>query len=516
MATLFVPQNKWVSIDHSDPKPAGLPSQNPTRSFWADSSPDANPLSREGSTGPLITDADVCIIGSGITGVGVAYHLSEAIETNCAPVTTQGSYSRGERLLCVFYSWLSYSLDVGWCADGLIGAGATGRNGGHLTPAAFSEFHDRASKYGPEEAKRSNTLEAHTASSLVRIIQDHGWVNDVDLVHGGHIKLLCSDQQVESAQRDREAAVDAGWSLDGVLALSKEEVEATFGAHYPAVKIPGYNLWPLKLVTKLYQLAQSRTGKGFDLTLHTHTPVTAIQRENVSSSASEPSANATRAYRLLTPRGAIACSRVVHATNAYASHLLPFLAGPQGIVPVRGQVIATRASVGTDQIKINSWTANEGREYWFPRPIDSADEKPLVILGGAGNVVYVDDDTTCHPKVGESLRAFLPTVFEGKFERGREPEMEWTGIMGYTAIKDPFVGPIDKFQGTDITRYTGQFIAAGYSGHGMPLTPSLVLSSAEVVVQMIVAELTGTEWIQPEWLPTRYLTGKERELMMRN
>lgn len=65
-----------------DPKPAGLPSPNPTRSFWTDSSPDASPLAREGSAGSLVTSADVCIIGSGVTGVGVAYHLSEAIKTN--------------------------------------------------------------------------------------------------------------------------------------------------------------------------------------------------------------------------------------------------------------------------------------------------------------------------------------------------------------------------------------------------------------------------------------------------
>ena len=68
---------KCFSID-SD-KPASLPSQNPTHSYWTDSSPDANPLACEGSAGPLTTDADVCIIGSGFTGVGVAYHLSEAI-----------------------------------------------------------------------------------------------------------------------------------------------------------------------------------------------------------------------------------------------------------------------------------------------------------------------------------------------------------------------------------------------------------------------------------------------------
>ena len=62
-------------------EPASMPSANPTQSFWIHSSPDANPLAREGSEGPLITDADICIIGSGITGVGVAYHLSEASET---------------------------------------------------------------------------------------------------------------------------------------------------------------------------------------------------------------------------------------------------------------------------------------------------------------------------------------------------------------------------------------------------------------------------------------------------
>lgn len=49
--------------------PANLPVPNPSKSFWIDSSPDANPLRAEGSTGSLTDDADVCIIGSGITGM---------------------------------------------------------------------------------------------------------------------------------------------------------------------------------------------------------------------------------------------------------------------------------------------------------------------------------------------------------------------------------------------------------------------------------------------------------------
>lgn len=55
---------------------------NATRSFWLDGAPDVNPLARAGSTGPLTADADICVIGSGITGVSVAYHLSKLFENN--------------------------------------------------------------------------------------------------------------------------------------------------------------------------------------------------------------------------------------------------------------------------------------------------------------------------------------------------------------------------------------------------------------------------------------------------
>lgn len=58
-----------------------LPVANPTKSFWLDSSPDANPLAAEGSTGPLTADADIAIIGSGVTGVAAAYHLAKSLQS---------------------------------------------------------------------------------------------------------------------------------------------------------------------------------------------------------------------------------------------------------------------------------------------------------------------------------------------------------------------------------------------------------------------------------------------------
>ena len=71
--------------------PAGLPVENPTPSFWTSSAPDANPLAFEGSEGRLTRDADICIIGSGITGesgISIAWKLADlmlhAVRNRCS------------------------------------------------------------------------------------------------------------------------------------------------------------------------------------------------------------------------------------------------------------------------------------------------------------------------------------------------------------------------------------------------------------------------------------------------
>lgn len=60
---------------------SSLPVSGPTKSFWTHGTVDANPLAAEGSEGALTSEADVCIIGSGITGTSVAYHLSKLVKT---------------------------------------------------------------------------------------------------------------------------------------------------------------------------------------------------------------------------------------------------------------------------------------------------------------------------------------------------------------------------------------------------------------------------------------------------
>lgn len=83
------------------------------------------------------------------------------------------------------------------------------------------------------------------------------------------------------------------------------------------------------------------------------------------------------------------------------------------------------------------WDANEISEYWFPMPAKydgGKDGNPLVILGGGREAtaprfeLYEDDDSVINDDVSRLLKDFLPNLFEGRYENGREPEMEWVRL----------------------------------------------------------------------------------------
>jgi len=104
---------------------------------------------------------------------------------------------------------------------------------------------------------------------------------------------------------------------------------------------------------------------------------------------------------------------------------------------VRGQVIATRASRSVAERE--SFLANEGFEYWFPRPVSRPNDAPLVILGGgretAGQYeVYNTNDAGLNDEVGKVLRRFLPSVQPDAFERGKQPEMEWVRSRAFVFV----------------------------------------------------------------------------------
>ncbi|KAJ7181107.1 FAD dependent oxidoreductase-domain-containing protein [Mycena filopes] len=463
---------------------ADLPHPDPTHSFWTHS-PGANPLAGEGSTGALTDEADVCIIGSGITGVSAAYHLANAIADGTFPAPSEDTQLRAVILEARDFC-----------------SGATGRNGGNLTPYEFGGFRKVEARFGREDALRHYAIEHYSATEMARIARTAGWDEAVDLVEGGHMDVVLTEELLKEGRADFEAALAAGKTVNSTW-LDREEMNSTYGTYNWGVRSPGYNVWPLKFVTQLF-LQTRKITPGLDLRLHTRTPVTSVVPLTSEDSA--------RRWELTTPRGAVQCSYVLHATNGYASHLLPHMAGTgfSSIIPVRGQVLAMRAAAPLSALSTISWAGASG--YWFPRPVTDADPDahPLVILGGARDTagppfeMGVTDDSVVNGVVGGVLRGFLATMFPGLYAPKREPEAEWTGIMGYTALEIPFVGEVVS-DAED--KWAGQFIAAGYHGHGMPRA----FGCAEVVVQMIAAEVSSNntrkrEWVPPVWFPRSFLT----------
>ncbi|KAG9047888.1 hypothetical protein FS837_001279 [Tulasnella sp. UAMH 9824] len=379
-------------------------------------------------------------------------------------------------------------------------------------------MHYLTVKYGAEEAAKSPALEEYTVSEILRIIKENGWESSVDLVECRRINLVFDERELGGIECDIAAARRAKVSeIENVEFLKAEQVEKEYRANYPGYRQLGNNIWPLKLVTKLFQRAQdpapspnAKTSSphavfsgvaspSMDLSLHTHTTVMGVNSFLIDE-------RRTSAYEVYTTKGVIRADYVVHATNGYVSHLLPQFTEPENaVVPVRGQVIATRASVPRDELWTDNFVGNAGFEYWFPRPCPSS-ERPLIILGGGRESApwesNVTDDSFLDETVGKTLRGFLPNVYPKSFTRDSEPEFEWTGIMAFTPTKDPYVGLVSSSS----VRPSGEYVSVGYNGRGM----ARAFACAQAVAQMIVAKRNGKTWERPPWLPIWYLTEQTR------
>jgi glycine/D-amino acid oxidase-like deaminating enzyme len=230
-------------------------------------------------------------------------------------------------------------------------------------------------------------------------------------------------------------------------------------------------LWPYKLVARLLQ--DLLASPSFNL--QTLTPAETIQPTKDNK------------WLITTPRGTIVAGTLALATNAYTSHLLPSFADL--IVPCRGQMsalIPPPSLAGSDRLKTSMGFEGDGLDdYLIQRPNDRGGH--LMFGGGRtfAKSIGVTDDSSFDGHTAQYLRRELLDAFQLPERKEQKAELEavaqWTGIMGFSRDEVPWVGPVPGMEGV--------FVAAGFTGHGMPNT----WLSGKAVARMVSGRLGGEE-----------------------
>lgn len=415
-----------------------LPWSNPTVSYWQD--PPAH-ISNHRTSPELPNEADVVIVGSGVTGSTIA---NECLSREPPPSVIMLE----SRTAC---------------------SGATGRNGGHTKHASYRSFLDNMQVHGKEEAARIARFEHRCMKAVHSFARDNNikcdsWEGDtVDVIYdeGQWKRAKTAVEEMKRALgKDDPAADYTFWGADE--AANKFLAKGSLGAlSYEAGSLSAY-----KFVIGVLNLALS---KG--LNLQTATPAVKIAKNNTIGS-----------WTVETPRGSIKTKKLILATNGYSAHLCPALQGI--IVPLRGHMTAQRqgSAMPTGGLATTySFIYNDGYEYMIQRPQGSKFEGDIMIGGGttmlpdAGLCEFgTTDDTTTDPAVIDYLKDCTARYFDwGQDHPDGRLRKAWTGIMGYSADGFPLVGELPDEKNL--------YIAASFQGLGMVLS----FLTAKALVSMI-------------------------------
>lgn len=444
---------------------ASIPTPTSSNSFWH-SEPNEFLLGHR-TTEDLPAEADIVIVGSGITGTSAARYLAE------------DERAKGKSIV------LLEAREACWCA--------TGRNGGHCQPLLF----DRASDVAEFELKNVAAVRSYVKENNVPC----EW-RDVS-----GCRTFWTAETMHEAEREITHLQKIAPEIARHVAVIKDA--ESFKKHRIAPGCVGAtlsqgaaSLWPYKLVTFILEKLV-REGR---INLQTTTPVNEITTEEGK-------------HTLHTPRGTITTSTIILATNGYTSALLPHFADL--IVPVRGEMSALLPPTGSSLLP-NSYgmvaalgQAANNDDYLIQRPFDGVpNPKGHLMFGGgrgAGNLpsVGVSDDGVIDEGAATYLRRALLKVLDLDGETDGVEELQaaaqWTGIMGYSRDDHPWVGKVPDKEGL--------WLCAGYTGHGMP-NGTLC---GKAVVDMVLGEMAGKEFgtlsaemVSRGDLPRSYVLTKER------
>ncbi|KAF9890996.1 hypothetical protein FE257_005253 [Aspergillus nanangensis] len=435
-----------------------LPVDNSTTPFWRKA---PNPLLDELRTTPdLPEESDIVIIGAGYTGIATAYHLWKQLGPHDKPYPAITILEA--RQIC---------------------SGATGRNGGHLRPDVYNNIPLYIERHGVDAAREIAEFEVSHMKALKKLLAEEDIDCDFNITRNLNVYTNEEDARKGKAVYDALVALGLGF-VDDLHYTSQKNAEGVSGVK-GAISCLSYTagtLWPYKFIVGLL----SKMVHSKAINVQAHTPVTSVIPQGST-------------HLVKTPRGSIRASKVVYASNAYTFGLLPEYSA--NIVPCRGICCHIDVPEGKEapflpySYVIRSGDG-KGSSYMITRPDGS------IIVGGAHSTFQerreqwygvVDDSTLIEP-TKDYYHGFMQRTFKGWEDSGAHVKEIWTGVMAYSFDSNPHVG--------EVPGKPGQFICAGFTGHGMPV----IFLAAKGLAEMI----RDGKQFEEVHLPSLYKTTAER------
>ncbi|KAK0483682.1 DAO-domain-containing protein [Armillaria novae-zelandiae] len=430
---------------------SGFPKQEgQSLSYWLQGVR-SNPLLDHRTTDELPEEADVVIIGSGATGA------TTALELLSSPNPPKSIVMLEARELC---------------------SGATGRNAGHCKPNQWRKFEKHESRFGTEQALKILANEQEAFKRVVGYIQIHNV--ECDLWVGKTLDVVIDEEVAAKTDGIFERYRAAGGNVDHVEHITDRTEAIKRSRINHAVSVFSWDaasLYPWKLVAHIITTCLS---KG--LNLQTWTPVNSVSSSGVS-----------KKWVVATERGSITTPTVVHATNAYASALLPEFKKVIKPTPhMCNKVIPPRSWSGTKALEHSYGVFCPGDTYYSINPRANSDG--IILFGGSNPgqhalLKYLEehpdersnDGLTNFEPVTKAVDDFIQNEFSdwgSASAPGEGLDYAWSGIIGKSADGVPYVGPIPG--------KPGQWICAGHDGHGMVR----IFTAAPALVKLI----QGSTW----------------------
>jgi glycine/D-amino acid oxidase-like deaminating enzyme len=250
-------------------------------SFWHDSLPPGSLAPRAALGGDR--DADVAIVGGGLTGLWTAWYLQERDPT----------------------------LKIVVLEKEIAGFGASGRNGGWCSALFPRSTASLERKHGRDAALAMRRAMVATVDEVGRASAQAGI--DADFVKGGTIAYARSRVQLAAARADVDEA--ASYGVDALDLWGSDRVHAA-GALGAAFDPACARLHPAKLVRGLADAVEARGA------------TIAEQTEVLDY----------RPGRVETTHGTVTCDRLVIATEGYGATLRPT---HRRVLPLYSLMIAT-------------------------------------------------------------------------------------------------------------------------------------------------------------------------------